>query len=64
MYTAQNACEKSGYIPDVTLNPGNVNYSVAFDGLYELLKRFEAMSYVVSDAGYKVYISSRLDSCH
>ena len=53
-YAAQTACDKSGYVLDVTLNPGNVHDSIAFDGLYErLLKRFSAMRYVVADAGYK-----------
>ena len=53
-YTAQTACDKHGYILDVTVNAGNVHDSVAFDGLYErLLKRFLEMRYVVADAGYK-----------
>lgn len=53
-YTVQTACDKHGYVLDVTVNAGNVHDSVAFDGLYErLLKRFHEMRYVVADAGYK-----------
>ena len=36
-YTAQTACDKNGYILDVTVNPGNIHDSVAFDGLYDRL---------------------------
>ena len=36
-YTAQTAGDKKGYILDVTVNPGNVHDSVAFDGLYARL---------------------------
>lgn len=39
---------------DVTLNPGNVHDSVAFDGLYDrLTNRFQQIKYAVIDAGYK-----------
>ena len=37
----------------MTVNAGNVHDSVAFDGLYERLKKRLAMRYVVADAGYK-----------
>ena len=50
-YTAQTACDKNGYVLDVTLNPGNVHDSVAFDGLYERLDvTFPEMKCVVADA--------------
>ena len=52
-YAAQTACDKNGYILDVTVNAGNVHDSVAFDGLYERLKKRFAMRFVVADAGYK-----------
>ena len=53
-YAAQTACDKHGYIMDVTLNPGNVHDSVAFDGLYDrLTNRFQQIKYAVIDAGYK-----------
>lgn len=53
-YAAQTACDKHGYIMDVTLNPGNVHDSVAFDGLYDrLTSRFQEIKYAVIDAGYK-----------
>lgn len=42
-YAAQTACDKNEYILDVTVNPGNVHDSVAFDGLCERLKRFHEM---------------------
>lgn len=53
-YTAQTACDKNGYVLDVTLNPGNVHDSVAFDELYKRLdKSFPKIEYVVADAAYK-----------
>ena len=53
-YTAQTACDKHGYVMDVTLNPGNVHDSVAFDGLYDrLVTKFPEIEAVVMDAGYK-----------
>lgn len=53
-YTAQTACDKHGYVMDVTVNPGNVHDSVAFDGLYDrLVKRFPEIYACVMDASYK-----------
>ena len=53
-YTAQTACDKHGYVMDVTVNAGNVHDSAAFDGLYDrLVKRFPEIKAVVMDAGYK-----------
>ena len=37
----------------MTVNAGNAHDSVAFDGLYERLKKRFEMRYVVADAGYK-----------
>ena len=34
-YTAQTACDEHGYVVDVTVDPGNVHDSTAFDGLYD-----------------------------
>lgn len=61
-YTAQTACDKNGYVLDVTLNPGNVHDSVAFDGLYDRLRnRFFQIKYVVADAAYKTpWIAKRI----
>ena len=61
-YAAQTACDKNGYVLDVTLNPGNVHDSVAFDGLYDkLCEAFPEMRYVVADAGYKTpWIAKRV----
>ena len=53
-YTAQTACDKHGYVMDVTVNPGNVHDSIAFDGLYDrLVQRFPEINACVMDAGYK-----------
>ena len=53
-YTAQTACDKHGYVMDVTVNPGNVHDSVAFDGLYDrIVQRFPEINACVMDAGYK-----------
>ena len=53
-YTAQTACDKRGYIMDVTVNPGNVHDSVAFDELYDRpTKRYPEINAVVMDSGYR-----------
>lgn len=53
-YTVQTACDKNGYVMDVTVNPGNVHDSVAFDGLYDrLVEKHSEIKSVVADAGYK-----------
>lgn len=52
-YTAQTACDKNGYVMDVTVNTGNVHDSIAFDGLYDrLVQRFPEINACVMDAGY------------
>lgn len=61
-YAAQTACDKNGYVLDVTLNPGNVHDSVAFDGLYDrLCVKFPEMEYLVMDSGFKTpWIAKRV----
>ena len=61
-YAAQTACDKHGYVMDVTVNPGNVHDSVAFDGLYDrLIEIFNEIKYAVIDAGYKTpWIAKRI----
>ena len=61
-YTAQTGCDKNGYVMDVTVNPGNVHDSVAFDGLYDrLAEKNPEIKAVVADAGYKTsWISKRI----
>lgn len=61
-YTAQTGCDKNGYIMDVTVNPGNVHDSTAFDGLYErLTDKSPEIQTIVADAGYKTpWISKRI----
>lgn len=53
-YEAHTACDKSGYVMEVSVTPGNVHDSVAFDKLYdELIKRHSEIETVVADAAYK-----------
>jgi transposase len=53
-YTAQTACDKNGYVVDVTVNSGSVHDSVAFDGLYDRMTTVHPeIEEVVMDAGYK-----------
>ncbi len=53
-YLAQTACDRHGYVIDVTVNPGNVSDSVAFDGLYDRMTAiYPEIEEVVMDAGYK-----------
>lgn len=61
-YTAQTGCDKNGYVMDVTVNPGNVHDSVAFDGLYDrLTEKNPDIETIVADAGYKTpWISKRI----
>ena len=61
-YTAQTGCDKNGYVMDVTVNPGNVNDNVAFDGLYDrLTEKNPEIEAVVMDAGYKTpWISKKV----
>ena len=61
-YEAQTGCDKNGYVMDVTVNPGNIHDSVAFDELYDrLIEKYPEMEVVVADAGYKTpWISKRI----
>ena len=61
-YSAQTGCDKNGYVMDVTVNPGNVHDSVAFDGLYDrLTNKNPNIETIVADAGYKTpWISKRI----
>lgn len=53
-YAAQTACDEHGYVVDVTVNPGNVHDSSAFDGLYDRMTAVHPeIETVVMDAGYK-----------
>ena len=58
----RTGCDKNGYVMDVTVNPGNVHDSVAFDGLYErLTDKSPEIKTIVADAGYKTpWISKRI----
>lgn len=61
-YTAQTGCDKNGYVMDVTVNPGNIHDSVAFDELYDrLTEKNPEIEAVVMDAGYKTpWISKKV----
>lgn len=61
-YTVQTGYDKNGYVMDVTVNPGNLHDSVAFDGLYDrLTDRNPEIKAVVDDAGYKTpWINKRI----
>ena len=61
-YSAQTACDKNGYVMEVTVNAGNMHDSVAFDGLYDkLTERHPEIETLVMDAGYKTpWISKRI----
>lgn len=53
-YAAQTGCDKHGYVMGVTVNPGNVHDSVAFDGLYdELTEKHPEIEIVAADSAYK-----------
>lgn len=53
-YAAQTGCDKHGYIMGVTVNPGNVHDSVAFDGLYdELTEKHPEIEIIAADSAYK-----------
>ena len=53
-YEAHTACDKNGYVMEVSVTPGNVHDSAAFDKLYdELVKRHPELETVVADSAYK-----------
>lgn len=61
-YAVQTACDDHNYILGVTVNPGNMHDSVAFDPLYrKLIQRFPQIEYLAADAAYKTpYICKTL----
>lgn len=53
-YEAHTACDKNGFVLDVTVTPGNVHDSVAFDELYDkLVENHPEIKTVAGDAAYK-----------
>ncbi|USF28334.1 IS1182 family transposase ISBcl1 [Firmicutes bacterium ASF500] len=53
-YEAHTACDKSGYVLETVVTPGNVHDSVAFDDVYDkLIQSFPEVETVVADAAYK-----------
>ena len=52
-YSVQTACDRHGWILGYDVNPGNLNDSHTFDGIYRKLRVREGMDMVIADAGYK-----------
>jgi len=53
-YTAQTVCDKHNYILGVTVNPGNIHDSTAFDEVYDkVTARFPQINVITADAAYK-----------
>ncbi len=53
-YEAHTACDKSGYVLEVVVTPGNVHDSVAFDDVYDkVTESFPQVQTIVADAAYK-----------
>jgi hypothetical protein len=53
-YCAQTVCDSHNFILGVTVNPGNMHDSVAFDDLYDrVTARFPEIKVVTADAAYK-----------
>ena len=53
-YGAQTMCDGHNYILGVTVNPGNMHDSAAFDALYDKVrKRFPQIKFMAADAAYK-----------
>lgn len=61
-YTAHVACDRNNFILGAEVSPGNIHDSVMFDSIYNQVKeRFEEISAVVVDAGYKTpYICKQI----
>lgn len=61
-YTTHVACDRRGFVLDVTVTPGNVHDSVAFDPLYgRTVERFPEIETLVLDAAYKnVWICKKI----
>lgn len=53
-YCAQTICDRHNFILGVTVNPGNMHDSVAFDAVYDkVTERFPQIHVVTADAAYK-----------
>ena len=53
-YCAQTVCDRHNFILGVTVNPGNMHDSVAFDDLYnKVTTKFPKIKVVTADAAYK-----------
>jgi len=53
-YCVQTACDSHNFVLGVTVNPGNMHDSVAFDELYDKVTgRFPQINVVTADAAYK-----------
>lgn len=53
-YCAQTICDSHNFVLGVTVNPGNMHDSVAFDAVYDkVTERFAQIQVVTADAAYK-----------
>ncbi len=53
-YEAHTVCDRNNFVLDVSVTPGNVHDSVAFDGLYHrVTKRFRQIEVATMDSAYK-----------
>lgn len=53
-YGVQTACDQRNYVLGLSVHPGNVHDSVAFDDIYRTVtERFPQIEVVTADAGYK-----------
>ena len=58
-YAVETACDKNGWILGYTVNPGNLNDSRTFKGLYDKIKHI-GIKTLVADAGYKTPAIAKL----
>ena len=53
-YEAHTACERHGFVLDVSVTAGNIHDSVAWDSIYDhLTEKFPEIEALTMDAGYK-----------
>ena len=53
-YSAHTVCERNNFVLEVTVTPGNVHDSQAFDALYQrVTTRYPMIRVITGDAGYK-----------
>lgn len=58
-YAVETACDRHGWILDYTVNPGNMNDSRTFKGLYDKIKHHD-LDIVTMDSGYRTPAIAKL----